>query len=517
WLVGVEVDRLALSALPRAPDDGAAPPTRLPCTAPPLPFTFTRARLFGLAFDSISARLSTEPQRLALDDLAFAIQDAEPAGAEGRLRVDTARKTIAFSSQGRVGAAHVETFLAALGLSHTQRILRRLEFPPPWPETRFDITASYEENALALALDFNDANGSYRGVPFTRVGGHVAYAETNAFSRLELSGFSGFSEFAPARLSLVMLPDTLDIEAGGTLRPADINTLAGNFMNPAHPARIAALGPVTATLNGRIDLDAWDAMDFRGAFSFENGDLDGFPASSLAGRYACAGPRLRVEPLAWVASTGNRLGGGVEVDFAPNPGRFSAHVQSDRLTLAELAPLFAATNAALNGWLRGGLRVEAALDDPARVLSGGGDIAIYDANLVRFPLFAGLTDFLAEYIPGVDWLTKQTSAKCEFTVTNGVLRVAGLEIKGDIFAISGNGSYDIAGDELDLTVKSHLFSKKTFVGKITQLILSPVNYLLLTQQITGPRDAPRVRNVSVTGRLVNGILDIFDFSGDTPE
>ncbi len=518
WVSRVSVDRLSLPGIPEClmtNTAGALPPATLPETLRPLELELSNANVFGIPFGEISARLTTKATRVEFARLAFTIDnfgqpDAEHA--EGALRIDLAKQTIVFSAEGRVSAAHVDAFLEPLNTPAVQAIIRRIALPPPYPRIEFFIDASYAKDEVALSLVCENVVGAYLGVPFSQVSGRLSYVETNNFYKAELKGFRGFTSFSPARLELTVWPETIDIEASATLPLADINVLAENVFPPEQLAPLASLGPVTATANGRIDINtnnAFRAMNFRGAFSAESGRLFNLPFAMLSGRYSFVGPRIVADSITLVTPGASKLTGDLRVDLLPEPGRLSSTFHVSRFLLAELMPLFSPTNAPTSGELQGTFTFTSALDTPRDILHATGGYTSANARIARFPLFAGFTEFMAQNIPGVNWLTQQTSSEGAFTITSNTLHLTKLAITGEAFTILGKGDYDIDDDALNLTFQSHMFADRTLLGSFAKLIASPVNYLLLTFHVTGPRDNPRWVNVGVVSRVGRAVSSLF--------
>jgi len=123
-------------------------------------------------------------------------------------------------------------------------------------------------------------------------------------------------------------------------------------------------------------------------------------------------------------------------------------------------------------------------------LTGNGDIQIEKGELGRIPLFAGLTDYMARNVPGIDFLVSQSEAHLPFVITNGLLHSDALLVEGDVFSIGGNGTYSFPSDQLDFSVRASIFKRRTWLGKLVQIITFPFTKLLLEFRVKGPVENP---------------------------
>lgn len=106
--------------------------------------------------------------------------------------------------------------------------------------------------------------------------------------------------------------------------------------------------------------------------------------------------------------------------------------------------------------------------------TGSLKLNVEDGHIYRVPLFSGMTDVLADFIPGVDWITDQNSLLAKADLADGKLHFDTLRIEGAVVSIYGHG--DIMTDgALNLTLKASLLNEKTWVGKGVHYLLSPVS------------------------------------------
>ena len=137
-----------------------------------------------------------------------------------------------------------------------------------------------------------------------------------------------------------------------------------------------------------------------------------------------------------------------------------------------------------------------------RTLCGSGTLKITEGHLAQMKLFAGLTELLAEKIPGVSFLVNQTQASADYTITNGVFKSENVFIEGGLISIKGWGQYDIAADNLDFTVRVQFLKEQSMVGKIIHPVTLPFTKLLLEFKVDGPIDDPKWRYIKILDRIL---------------
>lgn len=67
------------------------------------------------------------------------------------------------------------------------------------------------------------------------------------------------------------------------------------------------------------------------------------------------------------------------------------------------------------------------------------------------------------------------------------------------------GTFDIAKDELDFTVRTQLMKDESVMGKIVRPITWVFSKLLLEFRLTGSCDNPRWKYISVIDRVVDAV------------
>jgi hypothetical protein len=135
-------------------------------------------------------------------------------------------------------------------------------------------------------------------------------------------------------------------------------------------------------------------------------------------------------------------------------------------------------------------------------VNGKASISLKNGHLARLNMFAGLTDYLARNIPGVSSLVDQSNAEIECSISNGVIRASRIHISGDVFSISGKGTYSMPEDKLDITARVRIFKNDSIIGKITTPITWTFSKLLMEFKVSGSLDNPKWNYVSVIEQLL---------------
>ena len=135
-------------------------------------------------------------------------------------------------------------------------------------------------------------------------------------------------------------------------------------------------------------------------------------------------------------------------------------------------------------------------------VNGKASIFLKNGHLARINLFAGLTGYLAKNIPGISALVDQSNAEIECSISNGVINASKILISGDVFSITGSGTYSMAQDEIDITAQVHIFKNDSIIGKITTPITWTFSKLLMEFKVYGPIDNPKWEYVPVIKRLL---------------
>lgn len=151
-------------------------------------------------------------------------------------------------------------------------------------------------------------------------------------------------------------------------------------------------------------------------------------------------------------------------------------------------------------------------------LTGRVDVRIRDTHLLRIPLFAGLTEFLAKHVPGIDEITSQDEADFSAGVTNGLVTVSDFKLQGHLFSIISDNArcrLNKEGMPIEGVAKLRFFKQKTVVGVIMRVITLPVSKMM-EFRITGPVKKPEWNYIGLIDRVIGIFKDQEDATAPDP-
>lgn len=350
----------------------------------------------------------------------------------GRVGIDLAAPAVEADCEGDLDFTKLAPLLRALDCAGIAGVLEKIEFPflPPHLETAFCWDPENGKRSLGATV---------RSGPF----------------RMDGAGFAGFSAMARARgtdswsrvdvgeAELIRpegnLSGTLAVDVpGGTVA---VDCVSG--IDPLCLAGIAGIGRQAAeagvSFGGPVEIRCSGTLGF-GPRARER------TALRLAATAASAA--VRGVELGNVAVSGAAVGGAL--DFPD----ISAEV--------------------FGGTIAGSVSL------PTGGLGGGGAFAadIVEARLFRIPLFSGLADVIAKFVPGVDSAVNRANASLRATLDGGRWNVSRFEVSGAAFGIDGDGTAAQDGTDLDVAARVRVLNGRTWLGRRLRSLLHPLSGLL---------------------------------------
>jgi hypothetical protein len=128
-------------------------------------------------------------------------------------------------------------------------------------------------------------------------------------------------------------------------------------------------------------------------------------------------------------------------------------------------------------------------DDMWSQMNASGYFSIKKGWLFRMNLFGGLTQLLANIIPGLDFVMSQSDATVDFTMENGIVDVTRFVLDGDVLSISGRGSVDMVNRAFNMKFQMKFMKQHTFVAKFVNTIVWPISKLF-EMRLTGTIENP---------------------------
>ncbi|MBR1608485.1 MAG: hypothetical protein IJ678_02585, partial [Kiritimatiellae bacterium] len=496
WVRSVSVDSVS-AILPEAglfpeSEGGAAvvpdfPPVRVFCR---------RAVFEGLEAHRLEGRLSARGGRVELRDARASFADIrEPAqDFVGKVAFAPALPAVEASGRGRLLPSKIVPILRSAGAPGVANEILMFEFRGDAPSAN----ATYEYAPAAgrrfLRIDVRGRDAEYNGVSVSAFRG-----------RIEVSGDGGWNRATFGNLRVERPEGALD----GVLEvDSAAGTLGFSCTSSIDPARLAAIvrivrpeenpplvfgSPARLEASGTYDLEcgpgepfsengATNRTDISLAAALPSATVRGFEFSDISATARLKGGRFEI-PSAEAQAMGGRLSARGAFALAGGTNeetRLACSFDLRDVPHARWAHLIGQdANAAAGGWLDLSVTLDGPLADiatgaPVRT-SGTVAADVREAHVFRVPLFAGLTDLLAERIPGVDFLVDQNEASLRAALSGGRFDVSRLSVSGSAFSMDGHGTVRPDGSDLDAVLQVHLMNRGTWVGRRLYEILSPIS------------------------------------------
>lgn len=345
-----------------------------------------------------------------------------------------------------------------------------------------------DPKGLRLDGSIDIKNAHYKGVPLRRVAANVEM-EGRKLGLRDIVLAKPEGEGTCAAMDYDLDTRLLDIrDAGGALHVQETAHLfGGNFEKYCKPYRFAS--PPRFDLDGLIDLGGGALSRFdlsvRGSdllYPFLGVDV---PARSVRAKVRFDGMRMRMASLdADVFGGGLGMSGGF--DFTGREARFDLDFDVRAVAFDRVMRTFFQVED-VSGSLSGKVSLRGTVDRLG-TLNGSGRADIRNGNILKIPVFGGLSALMSVFIPNLGY-AKAENAGCDFVVEDGVVKWKDLALRSTTFAMICNGDYSIVRDNLDADARVNMRGP---VG----LMLFPVSKLF-EYHGTGP-----LKNVSWGPKLL---------------
>jgi len=451
----------------------------------PFELELIRPEILGVAPEKATARIEVHPRRVEARNIRIDWPDQETKmWLDGFCDVDFAKTNIVGEVRGTARQEHIRPLLVALDQQVAFKYMGGFpdtgtdgftEVPGPVPVV-CQWTVDVGAKDFRLDLDLHPDMGRYNNVRLRHVDG-------------KLSVHVDFST-EPKRYEITVGPlsatDPFGRAFGGTMVVHGTNDL------------------VHLEFDAHSDLEKQDTLDIIGYLN--RGTLDLFdcdtPAKVTAkGIFNCDDVNI----------PNNDLCGDIRIGALKSFNQDLTDVSVDyRLLGSEMSfENFSATGVS-GGSITGRAKFHLPIADGDEAFEGGGSIDIRNGRLVRIPVFLALTTALANNVPGIDKLINQSEARCDFTITNGVMQTENLVVEGALFCIRLRGRSDLRTGEVNCVAHCTVMKDDSVLGKyFVHPVLWPFTKLFTEFEISGTKDRPVLRNMSVK-TVSDTIKKVFD-------
>ncbi|MBI3986734.1 MAG: hypothetical protein HY343_07435 [Lentisphaerae bacterium] len=413
------------------------------------------------------------------------------------------------SFQGRVTARMAPRILAP-AFKAMPRLVERLEsfdFSQGPPRIEAWVKGAWKVPAWVELQGHIDAG------PFSFQGGAVSKGESDFL--LGLSSTNAFVRFDPlkvtreegdvrGRLTQDILHEQMAFNLVSDVDPRVAARWIGPFMVEI-VAPFSFQGPVHAAAAGVVDFADMDQTDISAVVEGRKVGLWRLVTDECAFHLQVAGERVEVDNLR------GKLAGG------PFEGRFTAFAAEGNSPLryelegtlhnADFESLMRAISRETRSTRGGKSSAHLALsgrigEGQGKTATGEGWVKVSEGQIFQIPLFGGLSDILAKFIPGLGAMMRQTDARADIRVREGKVLSKEILVEGDVLSLNGKGVCSLAGD-LDYDVQVKLLRKHTLAGDVARLVTFPVSKLLECH-LGGTLGSPRWRPLRLPKELFPG-------------
>ena len=474
-------------------------------------------KILGLEPSRVTAQVNVRRKWVTLDDIAVHLPwKGRAFKVDGSFRLDIAGQTAYWDIRGEAMPEQIRPLIVALDVPSALPYMDAFtEVSAPVP-ARGEFEINLVNGDFTMVLDLKPPMCRYRGVAMSRVEGvldlEARTRGTNCNVRLKAGiplaiDREGAKMSGGVQLDLVEGLPRLALDVRSELSLADALTVA-DFLSPDALDVVSCDTKPVVTAKGVCGTSAEDAAynDVSFTARLERGSFMGLRLNDALAEFRVSGETLDFTRIEARGKSGGRYAATARLEF---PGydedrmSFSAKARLDGGTLDEVADFLGFEVGDRDGAVTGWCEFDGPLGTNAlEKLCGKGSFAVREGHIAQLNLFAGLTKMLADYVPGVSYIVNQSDASADFAVTNGVLTTENLYIEGGLVSLKGWGSYDIAHDKLDLTVRVQFLKKESLMGKLVHPVTWPFTKLLLEFRAKGRIGDPEWDYISILDRIL---------------
>ena len=390
--------------------------------------------------------------------------------------------------------------LALPVLSSNQAMLvRRFAFagPPPHFTGRF-IRRGGPTPDLELEGQLRATACSYRGVAITslvsalQVKEHQLHLDPMSFSRPD-GTISG-------ALHYDFNHNLITVDLAGIMDPHAVAGLVGPGLSKVL-SYTRYEGPVHMTARGVVDVqrgddrtDLWVGVDGQ-----RLGVTNWLADTARLDLHALGGTYITTN------ATGTAFGGVVNAAVYVQPdasGSSHTYRATATLTNAELALIAAHVRTNIPAGTQGRVRLDVSVEGPVldpdlRLVTGSGELRVDKGEVMRLPLFGGLSRLLSVLYPGLGFAA-QNNLHAQFEVSNGRVVTKDARLEGTVISMKAKGYYAFDG-KVRFQVEVQLLRKGP-LASVLRLVTLPVTKLLIFQ-LSGTVHDPQWRPVNLPKEL----------------
>ncbi len=407
-------------------------------------------------------------------------------------------------------------------------VYRALDFPlleayssnfrlnaPAWANCTFSVGFNKWRDHFIFDIDLHARQGgTYCGVPFDSAEGHIACRgvfttvttiDPIVFRRNGYPDTTGSMVFDCPK-------DRFSFRAeGSSLTPSECFRIIDMPFTEAIP-EIKTTKPPTLTLSGNIPFLSEQAPEFvvLDANIVANAPLSiaTLSLNAIETKMSMRDGTLSFDDITAKLQSGGTLTGNAKLTI-PHEAEYVDVAIEGTLEQVHLNDFFdtpaSEEDALQTAVASGNVKLFCRTDDTLKQsIRGDYDLTIVSDCFQRLPLFAGLTDIIADNIPGVSALTDTSEIKLVGTADKGLFTVPNFILTSTLIVIEGKASYDLPKDNLDARLVLGIFRSDGVMGTFSRWITAPVSRLMLEIAVKGSLSAPDWYPIHIVDKLING-------------
>lgn len=483
---------------------------------PDVTLELIRPDILGIRPQTVRATVSSSARRLEASDVRVVWPDLDyKMSIDGFVYVDLDGQRVYGEVRGEARQAHIRPLLVALDIPVSVEYMDAFtEVSQPVPAfCSWDVNLVNAE--LLLKLKLHPTLGRYNGVPMRRADGDI---EIHSYMRNGIRDFeTTVGPLAAVDTKGRLLEGKIVVHGTNNLVNLEFDAHSGlelkdtlaiiDYLNDGTLDCLACETPPQVTVSGILatEVPRQAENDLHGTLTFDRGTFFGIPVSAASLDYGYVGDVISFDKVSARGKDGGLISGNARI-FVPgldaDKARFAMSLDYRDGSLAELADVLSIDFGDKTGKVSGTIELEAPVSTNLYPrLNARGSIRIREGHLAQMPLFAGLTELLADTVPGIATIVNQSQASADYVITNGILRSDNILVEGGVVSIKALGTYDIPRDDLDFKVQVRLLKDENILSTLVHGVTWPFTKLLLEFTVTGSSAAPKWHYISVLDRV----------------
>jgi hypothetical protein len=502
----------------RKPKEPGEKPTPFPeinlPSISPFELVLDNPNILGIRAEKVTATITAEHPTLSVSNLKSVWPDKPKAlTVAGFTTIDVQQKRLIGKVTGQAFPGHITPLLSQLrGARNAVKQIDCFQNIAQPMNATYTVDLDLDKLDYAMSIDVESGPSTYRDVPVRFVKGAIGITDTNNLVIVDIRIIDGATHTGTMKGRLVYTDDTdaLSIDAETTVVKDELLSII-NVLNHGELHAITCDGGLRVAAKGVVTVNSSNPLttnDLHVAISFDKGTILRIPVGKTSTDlhlYAYSASCNTIQ--ATIANGGTATGyfNAYFPDYSATNTTFVTKLTADKADFANILCITSTTNT-YPGKLSGTIQLSGPLSgDILSSLNGEGRLELTDGLFARIPLFSGLTDWLANNIPGVGTLVNQSSGNLSFVMTNGLARTQDLVIEGSIFSIAGTGTYLLPKDALDVSIKVNIFKERSFAGQISRIVAFPFTRMLLDFHLGGTTRLPIWSYVSILERITDSL------------